>query len=122
MAQSCCYKVFDSPRLSWQASRDHCLALGHRYSFGGYETVDEWNTIRTEINAHFAANMWVAATWNDACNDYVWLKRDIPVEDSMWGISEPRTSGGCVYLMGSSALLHIAYSCRSPNAFLCEYT
>ncbi len=122
-AQSCCYKVFDSPQLGWQVSHDHCLALGPRYSFGGFETADEWNTVRTEINANFPSdNIWVAAAWNDACNAYVWLNGDIPVEDSMWGIPVPTSNSGCVYLKGSSALLYLAISCVSPNRFLCEYS
>ena len=84
--------------------------------------MDEWNTIRTEINANFATNMWVAVEWNDACNAYVWLNGDIPVEESMWGIPVPTSNSGCVYLKGSSAMLHIAIYCSSPNPFLCEYS
>ncbi len=105
--------------LSWYNARAHCEALGPRCTFGEYETMDKWNTVRTEINSNFPTNIWVAVAWQD--DSYVWLNSGIPVEDRMWGIPSPTSNLGCVYMDGN-ALLRIAINCGSRNVFLCEYS
>ena len=90
---------------------------------GGYETEQEWDTVRGQINQEDPGDIWLGAKRVDADDEITWLHGDRIIPDSAWVPWMQREGvSGCVYLQTLSALLVIDAICDTARAFICEFS